>query len=117
MYFNNGIRLWFYDRNVLPIIYDDSNSASGAEALSLTMNYYLDALVTLYGETTYGKGKVQTVKQYDDSIVKYTSAEWLRPNGECVDEIGIKPDYDVDLEYGQNVIYDLQLDKAIELLS
>jgi hypothetical protein len=41
----------------------------------------------------------------------------LRPNGECVDEIGIKPDYDVDLEYGQNVIYDLQLDKAIELLS
>ena len=28
----------------------------------------------------------------------------------------IKPDYEVDLEYKGNLIYDKQLDKAIELL-
>ena len=93
----------------------NANTASASEILAGALHDSYGAQIV--GKTTYGKGKVQTVKQYDDSIVKYTSAEWLRPNGECVDEIGIKPDYDVDLEYGQNVIYDLQLDKAIELLS
>ena len=93
----------------------NANTASASEILAAALHDSYGAEIV--GKTTYGKGKVQTVKQYDDSIVKYTSAEWLRPNGECVDEIGIKPDYDVDLEYGQNVIYDLQLDKAIELLS
>ena len=49
-------------------------------------------------------------------MIKYTSAKWLRPNGECIDEIGIDPDYNVDIEYKNNTIYDKQLDKAIELL-
>ena len=97
------------------VVLVNANTASASEILAGALHDSYGAQIV--GKTTYGKGKVQTVKQYDDSIVKYTSAEWLRPNGECVDEIGIKPDYDVDLEYGQNVIYDLQLDKAIELLS
>ena len=97
------------------VVLVNANTASASEILAAALHDSYGAEIV--GKTTYGKGKVQTVKQYDDSIVKYTSAEWLRPNGECVDEIGIKPDYDVDLEYGQNVIYDLQLDKAIELLS
>lgn len=102
-------------RNYKIVVLVNANTASASEILAAALHDSYGAEIV--GKTTYGKGKVQTVKQYDDSIVKYTSAEWLRPNGECVDEIGIKPDYDVDLEYGQNVIYDLQLDKAIELLS
>ena len=102
-------------RNYKIVVLVNANTASASEILAAALHDSYGAEIV--GKTTYGKGKVQTVKQYDDSIVKYTSAEWFRPNGECVDEIGIKPDYDVDLEYGQNVIYDLQLDKAIELLS
>lgn len=97
------------------VVLVNANTASASEILAAALHDSYGAEIV--GKTTYGKGKVQTVKQYDDSIVKYTSAEWIRPNGECVDQVGIKPDYDVDLEYGQNVIYDLQLDKAIELLS
>lgn len=93
----------------------DSNTASAAEILTAALHDSYGALVV--GNTTYGKGKVQNIKYYEDSIVKYTSAKWLRPNGECIDGIGIEPDYIVNISIKGNTIYDLQLDKAIELLS
>ena len=93
----------------------DSNTASAAEILTAALHDSYGALVV--GNTTYGKGKVQNIKYYEDSIVKYTSAKWLRPNGECIDDIGIEPDYIVNISIKGNTIYDLQLDKAIELLS
>ena len=92
----------------------NSNTASAAEILAAALHDSYGA--TIVGKTTFGKGKVQTMTHYEDTIVKYTSAKWIRPNGECVDEVGIVPDYEVNLEYGENVIYDRQLDKAIELL-
>lgn len=97
------------------VVLVNSNTASAAEILASALHDSYGA--TIVGKTTFGKGKVQTMKYYEDTIVKYTSAKWLRPNGECVDEVGIIPDYEVNLEYGENVIYDRQLDKAIELLS
>ena len=97
------------------VILVNSNTASAAEILTAALKDSYGA--TIVGKTTFGKGKVQTMKYYEDTMVKYTSAKWLRPNGECIDEIGIVPDYDVDIQYGNNVIYDLQLDKAIKLLS
>ena len=57
------------------------------------------------------------MKYYEGSIVKYTSAKWLRPNGDCIDEEGIIPDYEIGLTIEDKTIYDKQLDKAIELLS
>ena len=50
-------------------------------------------------------------------MIKYTSAKWLRPNGDCIDEVGIVPDYEVMNELKGNIIYDKQLDKAIELMN
>lgn len=97
------------------VILVNSNTASAAEILASSLKDSYGA--TIVGKTTFGKGKVQTMKYYEDTMIKYTSAKWLRPNGECIDEVGIVPDYDVDLQYGDNIIYDLQLDKAIELLS
>lgn len=96
------------------VVLVNSNTASAAEILAAALHDSYGA--TIVGKTTFGKGKVQTMTHYEDTIVKYTSAKWIRPNGECVDEVGIVPDYDVNLEYGENVIYDRQLDKAIELL-
>lgn len=97
------------------VVLVNENTASASEILASALKDSYGA--TIVGKTTFGKGKVQTMKYYEDTMIKYTSAKWLRPNGECVDEVGIVPDYDVDLQYGENVIYDLQLDKAIELLS
>ncbi len=90
-------------------------TASAAEVLASALHDSYGA--TIVGKKTYGKGKVQKMRQYEGSIVKYTSAKWLRPNGECIDEIGIVPEYEVDLLIENNTIYDKQLDKAIELLN
>jgi carboxyl-terminal processing protease len=104
------------------VILMDGGSASASEILIGALKDSYEAI--LVGNTTYGKGKVQQTYQLDDgSMVKYTSAKWLRPNGECVDEVGIDPDYAVDIEYNKdnngNIIdfKDLQLNKAIDIIS
>lgn len=102
-------------RDYKVVVLVNSNTASAAEILTAALHDTYGAIVV--GNTTYGKGKVQNIKYYEDSILKYTSAKWLRPNGECVDEVGIKPDYNVNITIKGNTLYDLQLDKAIELLS
>ena len=90
-------------------------SASASEVLATALKDSYGA--TIVGMKTFGKGSVQTTKKYGDAMIKYTSAKWLRPNGECVDGVGIKPDYEVEVKIENNVMYDKQLDKAIELLS
>jgi carboxyl-terminal processing protease len=109
-------------RNYPIVILMDGGSASASEILIGALKDSYGA--TLVGDTTYGKGKVQQTYQLDDgSMIKYTSAKWLRPNGECVDEIGIDPDYAIDNVYNKdndgNIIdyQDLQLTKAIEVIS
>src|SRR5574344_433328 len=80
------------------VVLIDSGSASASEILTAALKDSYNA--TTIGITSYGKGKVQQTYQLDDgSMVKYTSAKWLRPNSDCVDEIGIEPDINVELEY------------------
>ena len=97
-------------------------SASASEILTAALKDSYGAVVV--GTKTYGKGKVQQTYSLDDGgMVKYTSAKWLRPNGECVDEVGITPDYVIDVEYiedenGEVVsIVDKQFEKAIEVIN
>ncbi len=97
------------------VVLVNGSTASAAEILTAALHDSYGA--TVVGNVTFGKGKVQTMVYYEDTMMKYTSAKWLRPNGECIDEIGITPDYEVNLEYKDNTIYDKQLDKAISLLS
>ena len=104
------------------VILTNNNTASASEimAAALKESYGAD----LVGETTFGKGKFQqTMKLDDGSMVKYTSAYWLTPNGTCIDEIGITPNYLVsneeilDEEGRVTEIIDRQLEKAINILS
>lgn len=104
------------------VILIDENTASAAEILTAALKDSYGA--TLVGKKSYGKGKVQQTMILDDgSMAKYTSAKWYRPNGECIDGVGILPDVEVDLtierDKDNNIInvIDSQLDKAIELLS
>ena len=76
--------------NIVVLI--NENTASAAEILAAALKESYGA--TIVGETSFGKGKVQQTMQLDDgSMVKYTSAYWLTPNGTCIDEIGITPDH------------------------
>ncbi|HOP65882.1 MAG TPA: S41 family peptidase [Bacilli bacterium] len=95
--------------NVVVLINGESASASEVLAAALKESYG----AILVGETSYGKGKVQRTEMLDDgSMIKYTTAKWLTPTGDCIDGVGLIPDYEVT--NGTNT--DNQLAKAIELL-
>ena len=106
------------------IVLINKNSASASEILAAALRDSYGA--TLLGETSYGKGKVQQTKSLTDgSMVKYTSARWLTPLGECIDGIGLIPSIQVENEYvyadeSQEVIQDIidnQLPKALEIIT
>lgn len=51
----------------------------------------------LIGQQTYGKGTAQTQKTLSDgSVLKYTYAKWMIPNGTCIDGKGLTPDIEVE---------------------
>ena len=103
------------------VVLINHNSASSSEILAAALKDSYNAI--LVGETSYGKGKVQqTYDMEDGAMAKYTSAKWLRPSGECIDGVGLKPDYEVNIIYdyneaGEIVGYtDTQLNRAIEII-
>ena len=105
------------ERKTYPIVVlTNSGTASAAEILTAALKDSYGA--TIVGTKTYGKGKVQETYSLDDgTMVKYTSAKWLRPNGEGIDEVGIEPDYYVALQKNdKGELVDTQLDKAIEII-
>jgi len=73
----------------------------------------------LVGTTTFGKGSVQNWIALDNQqgAVRVTIARWLTPNKRQIHEIGLTPDFEVELTE-QDVLDELdpQLDKAIEVL-
>lgn len=72
----------------------DKGTASASEVMSAALKEHLH--YTLVGETTYGKGTVQTQYTMSDlSVLKYTYAKWLTPSGICVNKKGIEPDVQV----------------------
>lgn len=50
----------------------------------------------LVGESTFGKGTVQTIHRLDaGGGVKYTTAKYFTPSGDSIEEKGVKPDREV----------------------
>lgn len=73
----------------------------------------------LVGATTYGKGSVQNYIELDgdNGAVRVTVARWLTPLGRQINEVGLNPDFpvevtDADLDAGR----DAQKEKAVEVL-
>lgn len=106
------------------IVLLDKNSASASELLSGALQDTHAALVV--GETSYGKGSVQTLipMAHNDGL-KLTIAKYYTPNGRSIDGVGIAPDVEVKSTAPPHLIYDLKLDatddpqlaKAQELLN
>ena len=97
------------------VVLADGDSASASELLvgALKETYH----ATIVGTKTYGKGKVQKVSTLSSgAMFKYTHQEWLTPEGNYIDSVGIEPDilekYVYDKEGKDN-----QKEKAIEVIS
>lgn len=98
------------DFNIVVLI--DKSTASASEVLASALKD--NGKAKIIGTSSYGKGKVQMTGELDDgSMYKYTSAKWLRPNGDCIDEVGIAPDIVVELDE-KDLEKDTQLISAID---
>lgn len=91
----------------------NKNSASASEILSGAIQDTKAG--TIIGNTSYGKGSVQTIlPMFEDDAVKLTIAKYYTPSGRSIDGTGITPDIEINLD--ENATSDTQLDKALEIL-
>lgn len=106
--------------NIPIAVLTNTGSASASEILASAIKESYGGYVV--GTNTYGKGTVQqTMQLTDGSMIKYTVQNWLTPNGNWVNEVGLEPTDFVELsdEYYNNptVDNDNQLQTALTLLS
>jgi len=81
-----------YSKPVVLLV--DSQTASASEIVAGAWQDY--GCAVLIGETTYGKGSVQTLFTLPDgSALKLTTAHYLTPLKRAIDGVGITPDYAV----------------------
>lgn len=93
----------------------NGGTASASEILAGALRYSYGAEVI--GTKTYGKGKVQEKSDLKDGTsIKYTTAKWLMPNGECLDEVGLSPDIEVEYSQTNDQYSDTQIMSAVKNL-
>ena len=92
----------------------NGNTASASEIFTGAVRDY--GIATIIGTQTYGKGIEQkTYTLSDGSAVKMTTTVYYTPEHENINGVGITPDIVVELPADAET--DLQLEKAIEVLS
>lgn len=102
-------------RNYDVAVLINSNSASASEILAAALKDSYGA--KLIGKISYGKGTVQEKEMLENGeMLKYTTAYWLTPNGLKINNVGLIPDVEVELDDYEVYSYevDTQLQKAIE---
>lgn len=79
----------------LPItVLIDEGSASASEILAGALKESAGAKIV--GLTSFGKGTMQEVVSMEDGAnLKFTTGKWLTPDGNWINEKGIKPDVEV----------------------
>lgn len=98
------------------VVLINGNSASSTEILAAAIKD--NNRGKLIGTKTYGKGVMQQILQLPEgNALKITTEEFVTPNGNKIDGIGIEPDEVVKLTTDQegNII-DTQLQRALEIL-
>jgi carboxyl-terminal processing protease len=73
----------------------------------------------LVGTVSYGKGSVQNwiPLNGENGAVRITIAKWLTPNENTIHQVGLTPDYPMDMTLEQRQAdEDPQLDEAIRVL-
>ncbi len=97
------------------VVLVNGSTASASEIVAGALKDYKKA--TILGETTFGKGVVQTLFDLSKgSLLKVTTARWYTPNGSSINGEGITPNVEVELTYDDtNMGRDPQLDAAKKL--
>lgn len=99
-------------RSYKVVVLVNKASASASEILAAALKDSYDAV--LIGNKTYGKGKVQEKSSLSNgTTVKYTTAKWLTPSGECIDGIGLTPDYEINLDLSTYDSSDIYTDSQV----
>ena len=82
----------------------NKNSASATELFILALKENLpEEKVDVIGSNSYGKGIMQSFIEFNDgSVIRYTSARTLSPNGNSIHGIGIEPT--IRLDYDETLI-------------
>lgn len=73
----------------------DKGSASSSEVMVGCLKYYLSD-TKIFGETSFGKGIMQTTYLMNGGSIKLTTAYWYTPDGICIHHKGFEPDYPVE---------------------
>jgi len=101
------------------IVLINNGSASAAEIVAGALQDQKRAV--LLGETTYGKGSVQSIIPLrNKGAIRLTISKYYLPSGKSISEVGVTPDIRVeeeDEEFSINTITDNQLNYAVKLLS
>lgn len=104
----------------LPItVLTDGGTASAAELFAVALRDERGA--SIVGTQTYGKASIQSVIRFPDgSALTLTTAKIIPSKSDSYDNVGIKPDYQIELPTGILFEYlseqdDTQLQKAIEI--
>ncbi|MBD3245755.1 MAG: PDZ domain-containing protein [Candidatus Omnitrophica bacterium] len=95
------------------VVLINKGSASGSEILAAALRDHNRAV--LLGETTFGKGSVQTIVPLSDgSALRLTTAKYYTPAGISIHDKGIEPDITVEekeMESAEDVFKKLQEQK------
>lgn len=100
----------------------NGQSASASEVLTGALRD--NDWAAIVGTKTFGKGIAQGVfEMADGSALKLTTAYYYVPSGECIHEIGIEPDVEVELKEGLKSMIEIpkeednQLQAAMDVLA
>lgn len=107
------------DRNYPVAVLINEESASAAEILASAFKENLNS--EIIGVTSYGKGTVQRTEDLENGdTIKYTVQKWLTPDGNWINETGVTPTQEVELNLAAGETLadenDTQLQKAIEVI-
>lgn len=95
------------------VVLVDEGSASASEIVAAAVKE--SAGIPIVGEKTFGKGTIQTAKDFNDgSNIKYTTGKWLTPNGTWIHKKGIEPDVKVALPSYAHLTY-ISPDKELKV--
>jgi len=121
--YGNGQREMYYSRGgglatqIPLVVLVNEGSASASEITAGAIQDLERGL--LVGTTTFGKGSVQNwiPLKNEQGAVRVTIARWYTPDERQIHEVGIEPDFSVEIteeDFENNL--DPQLEKAVELL-